>query len=369
MSLPLRIGVNALYLIPGGVGGTEIYLRNLLGALAEIDDTNEYVVFTNRETRDLMPPRPNFIDAPQAVRASFRPARIAWEQIVLPFRLRGIDVLFNAGFTAPILCPCPSVTIFQDLQHKRHPEHFRWFDLPFWRFLLWAAAHRSSRLIAASQATRDDLLRYYRISADKIHVIGHGVESRFFEIAARRRPEPFLLYVSTLHPHKNQGRLIRAFAGFREAHPEFTLVLAGMRGFHTRPLEALVEQLRLEKAVRFTGWIPREELFDLYARAHAFIYPSTFEGFGMPVPEALAAGIPTACSAIEPLKTIAGDAAVLFDPLDEGALRQAMEAVSFDEDLRARLVEAGQRRAARFSWRAAAEATLAVLSELAPSRS
>ncbi len=365
MSRPLRIGVNALYLIPGGVGGTEIYLRNLLNALAEIDRVNEYVVFTNRETgADLAPAQANFVQAPQGVRASFRPARIAWEQIVLPFKLSGIDVLFNAGFTTPIICPCPSVTIFQDLQHKRHPEHFRWFDLPFWRFLLWAAAHRSSRLIAASQATRVDLLRYYRIDAEKIHVIGHGVESRFFEIARERRPEPFLLCVSTLHPHKHLDRLIRAFAGFREAHPEFTLVLAGLRGFHSRPLEALVEQLRLGKAVRFTGWIPREELYDLFARAHAFIYPSTFEGFGLPVPEALAAGIPTACSAIEPLKTIAGDAAVLFDPLDEGALRQAMEAVSFDEILRERLAEAGPRRAALFSWRASAEATLAVLSQL-----
>src|SRR5580704_16100880 len=121
----LRIGVNALYLIPGGVGGTEIYLRNLLKALASIDARNEYVVFTNRETgRDLVPQQPNFTHAPQPVRASFRPARILWEQLVLPSSVRRhrIDVMFNPGFTAPLRCGCPMVTVFHDLQHKWHPE-------------------------------------------------------------------------------------------------------------------------------------------------------------------------------------------------------------------------------------------------------
>src|SRR5438477_6501482 len=124
-----RIGVNALYLIPGGVGGTEIYLRNLLRAFAEFDNHNEYVVFTNRETgADLVPKQSNFEWAPQPVRASFRPARILWEQIGLPLAVRNrcIDVLFNPGFTCPTLSACPNVTVFHDLQHKRHPEHFRW---------------------------------------------------------------------------------------------------------------------------------------------------------------------------------------------------------------------------------------------------
>ena len=161
----LRIGVNALFLIPGGVGGTEIYLRNLLRALANIDSENQYIVFTNRETdAGLVPDRPNFVRASQPVRASFRPARILWEQLMLPITVRKnrLNVLFNPGFTAPLLCGCPMVTVFHDLQHKRHPEYFRWFDLPFWRFLLWSAAHRSRRLIAVSEATRVDLLRFYR---------------------------------------------------------------------------------------------------------------------------------------------------------------------------------------------------------------
>src|SRR5579871_2259214 len=274
----LRIGVNALYLIPGGVGGTEIYLRNLLAALAEIDPENQYVVFTNRETgADLVPDRANFLHAPQAVRAQFRPARILWEQLVLPFAARKhrLDVLFNPGFTSPIVCGCPMITVFHDLQHKRHPEYFRWFDLPFWRFLLWGSAHASRRLIVPSEATRADLLKYYRVRPEKITVALHGVNPEFFD-TDRGRLEPFILCVSTLHPHKNIERLIRAYA--RKPRPH-KLVLAGIRGFHTKPIERLIADLNLRDSVQITGWLPRDKLLPLYRQAWAFVYPSTFEGF------------------------------------------------------------------------------------------
>jgi glycosyltransferase involved in cell wall biosynthesis len=363
---PLRIGVNALYLIPGGVGGTEIYLRNLVRALGEIDSGNEYFLFTNLETGDsLAPGKPNFHTVQQSVRAAFRPARIVWEQLALPLAVaaRRIDVLLNPGFTAPILCGCPQVTVFHDLQHKRHPEHFRWFDLPFWRWLLFWSAHVSRILIADSEATLDDLKRFYRLPQDQIRMVPLGVDASFFQVV--RRPEPFLLSVSTLHPHKNFDRLLRVFAEFRRGRPEFRLVIAGLRGFNSARLDALRHTLGLAGSVEFTGWIPREELYDLYARAFAFVYPSTFEGFGLPVLEALAAGVPTACSRIEPLASTAADAALQFDPADEADMAGAIERIVGDEPLRARLTAAGPRRAALFSWTATARATLDALVEAA----
>src|SRR5712692_2576999 len=263
---PIRIGVNALYLIPGGVGGTEIYLRNLVRALAEIDGTNEYVLFTNREAgRALSTGSANFVVVEQPVHASFRPGRIVWEQIPLPLAVAAhrLDVLLNPGFTAPILCGCPQVTVFHDLQHKRPPKHFRWFDLPFWRFLLFWSAHVSRTLIAVSEATRADLIRFYRLPHAKIRVVPSGVESKFFEIARALRPEPFLLSVSTLHPHKNLDALLRTFADFRRARPEFRLVIAGLRGFDAANLERLRNSLGLADAVDFTGWIAREKLYEL----------------------------------------------------------------------------------------------------------
>ncbi len=367
----LRIGINALYLIPGGVGGTEIYLRHLLAALAAADHENEYLVFTNRETdAGLTPEAANFRAVPQPVRAAFRPGRILWEQTGLPLAAaaRRLDVLLNPGFTAPCVCACPQVTVFHDLQHKRHPEHFRWFDLPFWRALLWTSAHRSRLLIADSEATRADLLRFYRLAPERIRVAPLGADPAFFEIARERQSvaiEPYFLCASTSHPHKGLAHLVRAFDRLRRARPEFRLVITGVRGFHAGAVESVVAELDLAGAVRLTGWIPREELYKLFRHAFAFVYPSTFEGFGLPVIEALAAGIPTACSAIEPLASLAGDAALGFEPASEDDLYQALERLASDEALRVRLAAEGPVRAAEFTWEKTAEKTLAALREAA----
>lgn len=361
----MRIGVNALYLIPGGVGGTEIYLRSLLPAMAKIDAQNRYFVFTNRETAgDLVPAAPNFTHIPQGVRAVSRPARIIFEQTALPLAAAHLklDVLFNPGFTAPLFCPCPQATVFHDMQHKRHPEYFRWFDLPFWRMFLYWAARRSKALIAVSHATAADILRFYpRTPKSKISIVPHGVDPEFARVHERRRPEKLLLAVSTLHPHKNLDRLLRAFATFRRTHPEFRLVVCGMHGFFTGPLHELRQELGLERAADFPGWIPREQVYDLFARAWAFVYPTRFEGFGMPILEALAAGIPAACSDIEPLRTIAGDAALKFDPADVNAMADAMRRVCDDGALRDRLAALGPVQAARYTWEAAAVNTIGVL--------
>jgi glycosyltransferase involved in cell wall biosynthesis len=368
VTVPLRIGVNALYLIPGGVGGTEIYLRGLLAALAQIDLTNRYFVFTNRETGpDLTPARPNFTPLQQPIRAASRPARILWEQMALPLaaaRLQ-LDVMLNPGFTAPLFAGCPQVTVFHDLQHVRHPEYFRWFDLPFWKMLLFGSAHVSCMLLADSQTTARDLLLHYRLPAKNVKVALLAGDDVFFEVAKRRRPEPFLLAVSTLHPHKNLDGLLRAFAEFHRERPEFRLKVCGLHGFFTGPLHELRERLGLRDAVDFPGWIPRQELHDLYARAWAFVYPSLFEGFGIPVLEAMAAGVPTACSDIEPIASNVGDAAVKFDPRDSVAMAAALERVTSDDALRQRLTVAGPRRAAEFSWRKTAEVTLETLRECA----
>ncbi len=361
--MALRIGVNALYLIPGGVGGTEIYLRNLL---AELVKTDEYFIITNRETTDLVPKGAlNARALLQPVPAVIRPARVLWEQTVLPVvaARHRLDVLFNPGFTAPLVCPCPQVTVFHDLQHKRHPEYFRWFDLPFWNALLYASAHRSKRLIAVSEATRQDLLKYYKVDAQ---VVPHGVEQGIFDIARERAPEPFVLCVSTLHPHKGIEDLLVAFAKFHAERPRFRLVLAGMRGFAASTIADRIRGLNLSQAVELTGWIPREQLYDLYRRAWAFVYPSRFEGFGMPVSEAMAAGVPVACSDIEPLRSVADGGALLFKAGDVAAIADALRRITGDENLRSTLVETATRRAARFTWRAAAAATRSVL-ELAAS--
>jgi glycosyltransferase involved in cell wall biosynthesis len=371
MARPLRIGINALYLIPGQVGGTEIYLRSLLAALAEIDERNRYWVYVNRETAgELTIDSPRFQIVKCGIQAGFRPWRILWEQFGLPWMLwrHRIDVLLNPGFTMPVLFGGPSVTVFHDLQHKRHPEFFRWFDLPFWNLLLWLAVVRSRLLVAVSEATAGDLSRFYGAeAARKTVVIPHGVDPEFFAIGERRRflralPERFLLTVSTLHPHKNLHRLLEAFRRFHGTHPEFRLVIAGLKGFASEGLERYRQELGLEDAVRFTGWIPRGELYGLFERATGYIAPSEFEGFGMPVAEALAAGIPCAYSAIAPFEEVAGTAAARFDPKSVGEMAAAMEMVAYDDEFRTRSAVSGPERARNFDWSEAARLTLRALS-------
>jgi glycosyltransferase involved in cell wall biosynthesis len=359
---PLRIGVNALYLIPGHVGGTEIYLRNLLGALTRHDRTNEYFVFTNSETgRDIAVECDSMRIYPQELQAANRPMRLIWEQTQLPMQAHALrlDCMLNPGFTAPIVTACPNVTVFHDLQHKRHPEYFRWFDLPAWQFFLWAAVRRSRVLIADSEATKTDIMHFYPISGERIRVVPLGVEDELFRIAEQRTTlEPFLLCASTLHPHKNLDRLIRAFEHFRRRHNSFKLVITGVEGFYTEALRRLITELGCAKSVELTGWIPRTDLYELFRRAHAFVYPSTFEGFGLPVVEAMAAGVPLACSDIEPLRSVTGDAALRFDPASTDELISAMERLSCDQILREALSRAGRERASQFTWEACARGTL-----------
>jgi glycosyltransferase involved in cell wall biosynthesis len=269
--------------------------------------------------------------------------------------------MLNPGFTAPLFCPCPQVTVFHDLQHKLHPEYFRWFDRPFWDFFLFWSAHTSRLVLASSNATGADLLRHYRLPESRVRVAWLGVDPVFFGIARRRAPEPFLLAVSTLHPHKNLEGLLRAFVKFRAVRPDFRLVVCGLHGFATANVHALRDALGLRGVVDFPGWIPRADVYELYARAWGFIYPTRFEGFGLPILEALAAGVPSACSHIEPLSTIAGGAALNFDPADDDAIAEAMLRIVQDGPLRRHLADAGPPRAAQFSWRATAQATLNAL--------
>ena len=362
--MALHIGINALYLIPGHVGGTDIYLRFLLRSLSQIDETNEYAVFLNREADDdLVPACPRFRAVRCGVRAATRPARILFEQIRLPRILarHRIDVLLNPGFTAPLFAPCPQVTVFHDLQHKLHPEFFRRRDLPFWNILLAGSAARSDRLIAVSANTAHDLAEAYPRTAHKIATVPHGVDPEFFTIGKRRggsSGSPFILVVSTLHPHKNVERTLEAFRQFRTAYPEYRLVVAGMRGFATYSLQNRVRDLGLSQHVEFTGWIPRTELYALFTSASAFFAPSLFEGFGLPLVEAMAAGMPTACSLIPTFRGIARETAYMFDPYSVDAMRSALEKITQDEDFRARAMVEGPARARAFDWNKAAAGTL-----------
>lgn len=359
----MRIGINALYLLPGGVGGTETYLRELLAWMPRIAPEHEYFAIVNRECESAaLPASPRLRLVRTGVPAASRPARLLYEQVLVPAQARALrlDVLFNPGFTAPALCGCPCVTTFHDLQHKRHPEYFRRFDLPAWNFFLGLSARRSRRILAVSQATANDFRRFYPGVKSPIDITPLGARDVFFSLRSPgHAPEDYLLCVSTLHPHKNHVRLVRAFAKWRRESGSATrLVLAGMRGFAAEAVERTIAECQAASFVTIMGWIGDEELLTLCRDARAFIFPSLFEGFGIPVMEALACGLPCAVSAIEPMQSHAGEAALYFNPLSEDAIADAIHRILTDDALRSRLAQAGPRQAEGFRWKRTAQLTV-----------
>jgi glycosyltransferase involved in cell wall biosynthesis len=380
MPARLRIGVNALYLIPGGVGGTEIYLRNLLAGLADIDTRNQYIVYLNRETGlDLCPAQPNFAPVETDVKATFRPGRLLWEQTGLAREANTaeLDVLFCPGFTMPYFGRGARVTVIHDLQHKRHPENFGWLERKAWDFFVAMSIRESRALITVSDSSREDIIRLYGRSADSIHVIRHGVEGEFFGLREDESFAPtipqsaglpdcrYLLAVSTVHPHKNWATLIGAYARLRKTGVEHHLAICGLPGKSSADLRALIQQQGLGEFVHILGWLPRRTLIGMFKFAEALVFPSAFEGFGMPVAEALACGLPLVCSDIPPLRETADGCAAFFDPSSEEALAEAVLSTLANSELRAKRVAAGLERAKTFTWSRAAEKTLSVFLEAA----
>lgn len=310
-------------------------------------------------------------------------ARIAWEQAVLPVHLQRqrVDLVHGLVNVLPLAAHCPGVVTVHDLAFVRTPQTLPPLKRAYLTALCWASVARAAHVIAVSHQTAADLQHYFGTSAAQITVIHNGVAARFTPRTEeqlqrfRRRsgaPERYLLYLGTLEPRKNLDLLLRAFARWRyngdNGNREVKLVLAGARGWYCDELFRRVEALDLSQCVHFPGFVPGDALPDWYAAAEAFIYPSLFEGFGLPVIEAMACGTPVICSQAPGVAEVAGDAAITFAPHDEAALTAALHLVMSQAALRNELRRRGLARAAHFSWqqcaRQTAEVYLRVLANL-----
>lgn len=356
----MKIGINGLYLIPGGVGGTEIYLRSLVDAFSQTSSGQEFVLFLAEEASREMPQRGiDIVTAPVA--ATNRPARLWFEQARLPALCtkHSVDVLLNPGFTGPFRLGRPMVTVIHDLQFRDHPEYFSRADRVGWRFFVDRTIARSARLITISEWTKNRLATHYPGTAGRVDVAHMGVEPEILTSSwTPRREDRYLLTISTLHPHKNLDTLLRAFAAFRRSQPDIRLVIAGLKGHAADQLLALRNELRMGDAVEFTYWIPRPQLRRLLSEAWAFVFPSRYEGFGIPVAEALALGIPTVCSDIAVLDEVAADAALRFPVDSVDALASALRRIASDEGLRGDLSRRGPEQARGFRWSDTAAVTI-----------
>ena len=298
--------------------------------------------------------------------------RIIWEQSLLPFALhqQRADVVHGLVNVLPLATSTPAIVTVHDLSFLRMPDKFQQAKRWYLTQLCRASVNKARHIITVSRQTADDLCHFWGINPSKITVIHNGVSAEFTpaptdatEAFRQRRalPARFFLYLGTLEPRKNLPLLIRAYARWRAEttadNREIKLVIAGAKGWFYEQIFTLVTQLHLEDAILFPGYVPTDELPDWYRAAEVFIYPSLFEGFGLPVLEAMACGTPVICSDTGSLVEVVGESALTFPAADESGLVALLHRVD-DLLLRQELRCAGLLRAQQFSWRQTALATL-----------
>jgi glycosyltransferase involved in cell wall biosynthesis len=362
----MRIAINTLAMKRElyGVGN---YIKNLVWALAGIDRENEYVLFASAEnTCHLKGIADNFS---LELAPSNRMLRLPWEQSVLPLRLKQkrIDVYHGATFVTPLLKNCEHVVSIHDMTFHLLPERHSLHKRLYFQSMIPAAVLRSDRVIAISESTKCDLLRFIPTDAGKINVVHHGVEPRFRPVREKNRLDDvrekyglgrrFILFVGLIEPRKNLENLVDAYES-SGLGKDFDLVLAGNLGWDYSGLLRKIESSQFREKIRLPGYIADGDLPALFSMAAAFVYPSVYEGFGLPVLEAMACGTPVITSQASSLPEVAGDAAILVDPFDPKALASALQIVLADEDLRRSLSERGIQRAQFFTWEKTAQKTL-----------
>jgi len=366
----MHVGLNLVFLVPGETGGMEVYARELIAALATGRPDLRLTAFVNREAAasgDSWAQVADVVTVP--VHARNRVQWVRGEQQLLPglARKAGVDVLHSLASTAPISGRFRRVVTIHDLHYRVVPEaHFGVRGLGM-RVLVPLAAHRSHRIIAISQSTAADIRRYLRVPPSRVDVIPEGVGASPAgdpepEAALRERhglaDRAVALSVSAKRPHKNLMALLEAVAAI-PAQRRPVLVIPGYATPHEQQLRERAQALGIGDDVRFLGWVSGAELEGLYALASVSVFPSLYEGFGLPVLEAMRRGVPVACSNRSSLPEVAGDAALLFDPEDPRAITAAIERVLRDPAEAERLRSAGREQAARFTWAATARATVA----------
>ena len=365
----MHIGLNLIFLVPGETGGMEVAARETIPELVRAAPAGtRFTAFVNRDAGpgpwgELIPK----IEVP--VRVANRLEWVRGEQMLLP-RLaarEGVELVHSLASTAPLWGRFKRVVTVHDLIYRRYPEAHAGLRSLGVRVLVPLAVRRSDRVIADSESTKRDLLELRGTAAERIDVVplglGNPVRVAPMEEAALRArlslgERQVLLSLSAKRPHKNLAALLEALA-LLEDRP--VLVLAGYATAYERELRERAQALGIAADVRWPGWLEPAEVEGLWQLSAGFVFPSLYEGFGLPVLEAMARGVPVACSNAASLPEVAGDAAITFDPHDVRAIAAAITKLLAGGEEVERLRAAGLARASRFTWERAARATLASL--------
>jgi glycosyltransferase involved in cell wall biosynthesis len=344
--------------------GINWYIYNLLSHLPEADSEIDYSVFLSEKRYEAAPGIRLRISRLPTHRP---PLRILWEQVAQPWAMRdaGVDLIHEPAFVGPQASNHPYVVTVHDLSFLLYPQGFRALNRIYLQIFTRLSVRRAQRVIAVSESTKRDLVRCYDIPPGKVDVIYNGKNAAFQPLAAdeiaefradQGLPERFILFVGTLEPRKNVARLIEAYAQLPGNRPP--LMLIGGRGWLYDDIYARVENLNLSDEVHFVGYVLAEDLPLWYNAASLFVYPSLYEGFGLPPLEAMACGTPVVTSTASSLPEVVGDAGLLVDPTSTEELAQEMGRVLADAGLREKMRWAGLARARDYSWQATAQHTV-----------
>ncbi|MDX8410691.1 MAG: glycosyltransferase family 1 protein [Mariprofundaceae bacterium] len=378
----MRIGVSA-FAGDGGKSGISQYMINMFRQLPDCSPNDEFVLFmaeADREFLDLNTPRtrvhtlPNWVGHPVI--------NIFWHLLVLPFVLRsqGCDCVFMPAGNRRLAWwyGMPSVGTIHDLSQLHVPAKYDGFRMFYIMRVLPRLMRKLTRVVSISEATRRDLEGFAQVESNRIQTVYNGADVSVFTPGdkqdAKRRinealniPPDYMLYISRLeHPGKNHVRLIEALSRMKaRSDLPHKLVLVGSRWNGAEAIDAAVRDFGMQDEVIFPGFVPNDLLPDLYVGADLFVFPSLFEGFGIPVLEAMAAGTPVCSSNAASLPEVVGDAGLLFDPEDVASMADCMQRVLGDQALAARLVRKGLKQARKFSWHDAAQDVLKLCHEAA----
>lgn len=375
----LHLGVNTLFHVPGDIGGTETYLRELLSAIAQNYPQLRLTLFTSVDNDSLM--RKLFAAYPQVTtwclpfRAANRPLRIVLEQLWLPVAVRRskVEVLWSPGYTAPFWVHCPQAVTVHDLQYKSHPDDLSWLERITLDTLVRMACRKCAKIIAVSEFSKNEIVRFGFAPAEKIAAVLEGVDPSFGEaipasaVAEELQPvlvanKPYILTVAHTYPHKNVHLLIEAFSLIYKEMPH-NLVIVGKERLGEPIVRQAVESLPCpDRLIRFQNGVSLPSLKYLYRHANIFVLPSVYEGFGLPVLEAMMAGTPVVTSKMASLPEVAGDHAFYYRNGDRQSLgREIKAAMAMKPEEKTIWCDRAKNWAAGFTWQKAAKETVEVL--------
>lgn len=370
----MRIAFDGTTLTPGRTG-VGYYTEHLLQHLArEVVHTGDEIVVVSNKPIDTQAPLPAHVRVHDGHRF---PVRIGWMQLRAAAALESLqpDVAHFTNGMIPCGSPAATIVTVHDMSLRLHPRCHPLRRLLLNRPLMHLAIRQAASIVTVSDSARRDLLRLHGISPDRVSVVHEAASPAFRVINDRVRledvraryglPQQFVLYVGTIEPRKNLLRLMTAFAAARRAGIPQHLVCVGPYGWSSSDLSGHIKKLGIERAVHFTGYLPFEHLPAIYNLGDFFVFPSLYEGFGLPVVEAMASGLPVLTSNTSSLGEIAGDAAVTIDPTDTDAMIAAIRQLATDPELRRERSERGLQRARSFSWTQTAREMLSVYHRVA----